>query len=63
MQSKMMAYDRVISELNTARLRGTSYPIVHSLISASVSVNTDVRVLCLLFRRLLPTIFSRNLFK
>jgi nuclear pore complex protein Nup93 len=42
MQSKMMAYDRVITELNTARLRGTSYPIVHALIDASASLSTDV---------------------
>ncbi|OJA13415.1 hypothetical protein AZE42_05943, partial [Rhizopogon vesiculosus] len=31
MQSKMMAYDRAISELNAARLRGTSCPIIHLL--------------------------------
>lgn len=37
-----MAYDRVISELNSARLRGTSFPIVHSLIEASLVVNPDV---------------------
>jgi len=49
MQSKMMAYDRVIAELNSARLRGTSSPIVHSLISASAAVASDVRPLfCLL---------------
>jgi nuclear pore complex protein Nup93 len=42
MQSKMMVYDRVISDLNAARLRGTSYPIVHALIEASLSLNTDV---------------------
>ncbi|KAI0321907.1 nucleoporin-interacting protein NIC96 [Amylostereum chailletii] len=41
MQSKMMAYDRSISELNSARLRGTSYPILHSLAQASVSLNPD----------------------
>jgi nuclear pore complex protein Nup93 len=44
MQSKMMTYDRVITELNAARLRGTSYPIVHSLIRASLDVAPDVRV-------------------
>ena len=43
MQSKMMAYDRVVSELNTARHRGTSFPIVHALIEASLSVAPDVR--------------------
>lgn len=41
-QSKMMAYDRVITDLNSARLRGTSYPIVHALIEASLAVNTNV---------------------
>ena len=42
MQTKMMAYDRVITELNNARLRGTSYPIVHALIDASRSIASDV---------------------
>ncbi|KAF4572443.1 Nuclear pore protein [Pleurotus pulmonarius] len=41
MQSKMMAYDRVITELNAARLRGTSFPIIHSLINASLSVTSQ----------------------
>lgn len=41
MQSKMMAYDRVVSELNSARLRGISYPVVHSLISASLNGASD----------------------
>ncbi|KAJ7019379.1 nucleoporin-interacting protein NIC96 [Mycena alexandri] len=45
MQSKMMTYDRVITELNAARLRGTSYPIVHSLIRASLDVAPDPRSL------------------
>ncbi|RDX51475.1 nucleoporin-interacting protein NIC96 [Lentinus brumalis] len=43
MQSKMMAYDRVVSELNTSRLRGTSFPIVHALVQASLSANPDPR--------------------
>lgn len=42
MQSKMMAYDRVVIDLNAARLRGTSYPILHSLIDASLALNPDV---------------------
>jgi hypothetical protein len=42
MQNKMMVYDRVISDLNAARLRGTSYPIVHSLIEASLGVTANV---------------------
>lgn len=37
-----MVYDRVISDLNAARLRGTSYPIVHSLIEASLNVTANV---------------------
>jgi nuclear pore complex protein Nup93 len=37
-----MAYDRVVSELNSARLRGISYPIVHSFISASLEGASDV---------------------
>lgn len=41
-QSKMMAYDRVISDFNATRLRGTSYPIIHALIEASLAVNTGV---------------------
>ncbi|KAJ7259621.1 nucleoporin-interacting protein NIC96 [Mycena rebaudengoi] len=45
MQSKMMVYDRVITELNAARLRGTSYPIVHALIRASLDVAPDPRAL------------------
>jgi nuclear pore complex protein Nup93 len=43
MQSKMMAYDRVVSDLNSARLRGTSFPIVHALVEASLAVAPDVR--------------------
>lgn len=37
-----MAYDRVITDFNAARLRSSSYPIVHALIDASASVNPDV---------------------
>ncbi|KAJ7590534.1 nucleoporin-interacting protein NIC96 [Mycena floridula] len=43
MQTKMMAYDRVVTELNAARLRGTSFPIVHALIDASLAVSPDVK--------------------
>ncbi|TCD61186.1 hypothetical protein EIP91_008811 [Steccherinum ochraceum] len=42
-QSKMLVYDRVIGELNTARLRGTSYPIVHALMEASMSLSPEAR--------------------
>ncbi|KAI0079058.1 nucleoporin-interacting protein NIC96 [Panus rudis PR-1116 ss-1] len=40
-QSKMLAYDRVIAELNTARLRGISYPIVHALLQASIQIQAS----------------------
>ncbi|KAH0590136.1 hypothetical protein H2248_000313 [Termitomyces sp. 'cryptogamus'] len=43
MQNKMMAYDRVITDFNVARLRGTSYPLVHSFLSASTAVDPDSR--------------------
>jgi hypothetical protein len=39
-----MAYDRVVVELNAARLRGASFPIVHAFIQAALSLNPDVRV-------------------
>ncbi|EKM83342.1 hypothetical protein AGABI1DRAFT_103578 [Agaricus bisporus var. burnettii JB137-S8] len=46
MQSKMMAYDRVVTEFNTSRLKGTSYPIIHSFIDASLPLSaSDPRVL------------------
>ncbi|KAJ3515637.1 hypothetical protein NLJ89_g1635 [Agrocybe chaxingu] len=45
MQGKMMAYDRVITDLNNARLRGTSYPIVHALVDASLAVASDARAI------------------
>lgn len=39
-----MAYDRAITELNAARLKGTSYPVIHSLIDVSLSLSaSDVR--------------------
>jgi hypothetical protein len=39
----MMAYDRVVVELNAARLRGASFPVVHAFIQAALSLNPDVR--------------------
>ncbi|EIM91909.1 nucleoporin-interacting protein NIC96 [Stereum hirsutum FP-91666 SS1] len=41
MQSKMMAYDRPITELNQARLRGVSYPIIHALLHSSLALHPD----------------------
>lgn len=43
MQSKMMAYDRAVGELNAARLRGISCPIVHLFMQAAASLNAEVR--------------------
>ncbi|KZV61364.1 nucleoporin-interacting protein NIC96 [Peniophora sp. CONT] len=40
-QAKMMAYDRPIAELNAARLKGQSYPIIHELARVSMSLNPD----------------------
>lgn len=37
-----MAYDRPVIELNQARLRGISYPIIHSLLQASLSLQSEV---------------------
>ena len=37
-----MAYDRAVGELNAARLRGTSCPIVHLLMQAAASLNAEV---------------------
>lgn len=37
-----MIYDRVISDLNAARLRETSHPVFHTLIEASLSIAIDV---------------------
>ncbi|EJT98918.1 NIC-domain-containing protein [Dacryopinax primogenitus] len=33
--SRMMVYDRVVSDLNRARLQGTPFPIIHALIDAT----------------------------
>jgi len=64
MQSKMMAYDRVISELNTSRLRGTSYPIVHALMQASLTVTAaDVRNSKLVNARFLTILYSPKHYK
>jgi nuclear pore complex protein Nup93 len=41
-QAKMMAYETAIADLNHARLRGTSFPIIHALIQAALSVPSDV---------------------
>ncbi|KAG6332408.1 hypothetical protein ID866_6679 [Astraeus odoratus] len=41
MQSKMMAYDRAVCELNAARLRGTSCPVIHILMQAAASLNQE----------------------
>jgi len=38
----MMIYDRVVTDLNAARLRETSHPVFHTLIDASLSIAVDV---------------------
>lgn len=43
MQNKMLVYDRTVTELNTARIRATSYPIIHALIEAAASQTSDPR--------------------
>lgn len=43
MQSKMLAYDSAVLELNKSRLRGASFPIVHTLLKISQEVSSDVR--------------------
>jgi len=37
-----MIYDRVVTDLNAARLRETSHPVFHALIEASLSIAVDV---------------------
>lgn len=53
-----MAYDRVVVELNASRLRGASFPIVHALVQATLSLNPDVRVLQLYSGSLLYALCS-----
>ncbi|KAG6880954.1 hypothetical protein C0993_003512, partial [Termitomyces sp. T159_Od127] len=45
MQNKMMAYDRVITDFNVARLRGTSYSLIHSFLSASTTIDPEVGII------------------
>lgn len=40
MQNRMMAYDRAVTELNAARLRGVSFPVVHAFMQVAASLNT-----------------------
>jgi nuclear pore complex protein Nup93 len=42
--SKMMAYDKVIVDLNNARLKDASFPIVNVLKQTALQLNTDVRL-------------------
>lgn len=48
MQGKMMAYDRVVVDLNAARIRGTSFPVIHAFIQAALTLNPDVRAFLML---------------
>lgn len=38
----MMAYDSVVADFNAARLRGTSFPLLHALMDASHALAPDV---------------------
>lgn len=49
----MMIYDRVVTDLNAARLRETSHPVFHALIEASLSIAVDVILLLPLLEFLL----------
>ncbi|KAF8905156.1 nucleoporin-interacting protein NIC96 [Mucidula mucida] len=40
MQNRMMAYDRAVADLNAARLRKVSFPIVHTFMHVAASLNT-----------------------
>ncbi len=40
MQNRMMAYDRAVTDLNAARLRKVSFPIVHTFMHVAASLNT-----------------------
>lgn len=42
MHTKMMAYDRVITELNSHRLAGTPHGVIAALKEAANSANDDV---------------------
>lgn len=48
MQSKMLAYDVAVQELNKARLRGTSSPVVHTLLNISQNITNDVSLVSVL---------------
>jgi hypothetical protein len=37
-----MAYDRVVSELSSARIGNISYPVAHALLDATRSTNGQV---------------------
>jgi nuclear pore complex protein Nup93 len=62
MQNKMMAYEQVISALNTARLHGSSFPIAHALIDASVNMDIEVRGRSACAVYFIDTLCRRSLF-
>jgi nuclear pore complex protein Nup93 len=51
--NKMTAYEKVVSELNAARLKGSSYPILHGFMDAAKRLNTDVSVVLFCFKKTL----------
>lgn len=42
MHQKMMAYDRVVADLSSARIGHISYPVVHALLDATRSISGQV---------------------
>ena len=48
MHNKMMAFDHVISAVNTARLARTSYPIIHGFVAALTATDPEVCLLACL---------------
>ncbi|KAL5534677.1 hypothetical protein ACEPAG_1141 [Sanghuangporus baumii] len=40
-QSKMLAYDAAVAELNKSRLRGISFPVIHALYRIARDISTD----------------------
>ena len=61
MHQKMMAYDRVISELSSARVGNISYPVVHAFLDATRSVNGQVCQIFLVLNELLADMAFRDI--
>lgn len=44
MHQKVIAYDRVVADLSSARIGGISFPVLHALMDATRATNTEVRL-------------------